>query len=408
MSEVLRVVLVDPNDLQREATKALLLGMDTVWLEAESSRYAFFADIVEQTSPDVAMVALDGDPEAALELLQQIARAQPACAPVVLSTTSDGQLILRAMRAGAREFCMLPVTAEDLVAAFDRIRVQKGGPDAASARPHKTIAIMGTIGGVGTTSIAVNLSCILASESETNTVALVDLDLVTGVADVFLDAIPDYTIVDVAQNVGRLDFTLLKRSLTKHSSGLYLLPRPVQVQDASFVTPESLQRVVGLLKATFTHVFLDLSKAFLPTDAKALELADDILLVTQLDLPSLRNTVRLLASLQSFDGLLDKVKIVLNRVGLGDGQISIKKASETIGRELFWQIPNDYGTMVEVRNNGIPLIEQAPRAAVTQSLVGLARALDGQDSGGGDGQGRGAESAKSRWLRFFQKARPGS
>ena len=88
--------------------------------------------------------------------------------------------------------------------------------------------------------------------------ALVDLDLCLGDADVFLDTIPDYTLVDVAQNVTRLDFTLLKRSLTKHSSGLYLLPRPVQLEDVPLITPEDLQRVIGLLKATFTHVMLDL------------------------------------------------------------------------------------------------------------------------------------------------------
>ena len=97
-----------------------------------------------------------------------------------------------------------------------------------------------------------------------NSVCLVDLDLSLGDADVFLDAIPDYTLVDVAQNVTRLDFTLLKRSLTKHSSGLFLLPRPVQLEDAAHVTPEDLQRMIGLLKATFTHLILDLSKGYTP------------------------------------------------------------------------------------------------------------------------------------------------
>ena len=91
-----------------------------------------------------------------------------------------------------------------------------------------------------------------------NSVCLVDLDLCLGDADVFLDTIPDYTLVDVAQNVTRLDFTLLKRSLTKHSSGLYLLPRPVQLEDAALITADDLQRVIGLLKATFTHLILDL------------------------------------------------------------------------------------------------------------------------------------------------------
>ena len=159
----------------------------------------------------------------------------------------------------------------------------------------------GAIGGVGTTSLAVNLGCCLARD-EKNSVALVDLDLCLGDADVFLDTIPDYTLVDVAQNVTRLDFTLLERSLTKHSSGLFLLPRPVQLEDIALITPDDLQRVIGLMKATFTHLVLDLSKCYSPMDLVALEMANHILLVTQLDLPCLRNVVRLMMSFGEMNG----------------------------------------------------------------------------------------------------------
>jgi pilus assembly protein CpaE len=245
---------------------------------------------------------------------------------------------------------------------------------------------------------------VLTAEDDHRMVALMDLDLSLGVADVFLDAIPDYTIVDLAQNVSGLDFALLKRSLTKHSSGLYLLPRPAQLQDAQFVTPESLQRIIGLLKATFTHLILDLSKSYQSVDLKAMELADDILLVTQLDLPGLRNVVRLIASLEQIDGLNEKIKVIVNRVGLEDGAISMKKAQGTIGREIFWQIPNSYRTMVEVRNSGVPLIEHAAKATITQSFLELARALtgDASDHAGDD------SSAKNRWLAFWQKSKTGT
>jgi pilus assembly protein CpaE len=80
------------------------------------------------------------------------------------------------------------------------------------------------------------------------------------------------------------------------------------------------------------------------------------------------------------DGVAEKVKVVVNRAGLDSGQISLKKAQDTIGREIFWQLPNDYRTMVEVRNNGVPLIEQAPKAAITQAVVLLAEALCSHES----------------------------
>jgi len=379
MSNVLRLAIVDPDDSKREALKTMLLGMDMIWLEAECSRFEFFSDVVAQTGPDIGLVAIDSDPEKGLELVAKLTETSPNCSVLVVSSSNDGDLILRVLRAGAKEFLNEPVRIEDLLAALGRISERRHGHSEGKPRGSQVIAVAGAIGGVGTTSLAVNLGCSLAANPE-NSVALIDLDLCLGDADVFLDTIPDYTLVDVAQNVSRLDFALLKRSLTKHSSGMYLLPRPVQLEDMGLITPEDLQRVIGLLKATFTHLILDLSKSYSAIDMIALEMANQILLVTQLDLPCLRNVVRLMMSFTEMGDIAEKVKIVINRAGLENGQITAKKAEETIGKEIFWQLPNDYRTMVEVRNNGVPLIQQAPKAAITQSISTLADAL------GNDGQ----------------------
>ncbi len=249
------------------------------------------------------------------------------------------------------------------------------------------IAVAGATGGVGCTSIAVNIGCNLAADPN-NSVALVDLDLALGDADVFLDSIPDYSLLDVTENVSRLDFQLLRKSLTKHSSGLYLLPRPVQLQDLAAINPESLRRVIGLLKASFTHVVIDTSKSFTEVDLTAMELVNEVALIVQLDLPCLRNMVRLLMSFQEMDNIRDKVKVVVNRMGLESGQISLKKARDTIGRDVFHQIPNDYRTMVEMRNNGVPLIEQAPKAPITQSILQLTDMLVGTSLPKGKGTNR--------------------
>ncbi len=398
MTNVLRLAIVDPNDHTRESLKTMLLGMDMCWLEAESSRYEFFVDIVRQTNPDIGVIGIDTDPGKALTLIQNLRESTPECSILVVSSSSDGQLILKAMRAGAKEFLTQPVGIEELVLALERIGSVRHGGAAGRVRGCRMLAVAGATGGVGSTSLAVNLGCILAS-NEANSVALIDLDLSLGDADVFLDTIPDYTLVDVVQNIARLDFQLLKRSMTKHSSGLYLLPRPVQLQDISMVTPEGLQRVFGLLKATFSHVLIDLSKAYNRIDMTALETAHQVLLVTQLDLPCLRNVVRLMMSFEAVEGLKEKVHVVVNRVGLDNGHISLKKAKETIGRDIYWRLPNDYRVMVEMRNNGVPLIEQAPRAGITQSLVALAEELSGEEKSTEESEPDG----RGRWLNFWGK-----
>ncbi|QDT13707.1 AAA family ATPase [Planctomycetes bacterium K23_9] len=404
MSNVLRIALVEPNDQNRESLKAMLLGMDTVWLEADCSRYEFYADIIEQTAPDVGVVALDADPERAIELIKELSANAPDTSILAASESTDGHQILRTIRAGADEFLTLPMSAEDLSSALLRVGQQKFGMTDSGSRSCEVIAVAGATGGVGSTSTAVNLGCVLAADSR-NSVALIDLDLALGDADVFLDAIPDYTLADVVQNVARLDIQLLKQSLTKHSSGLYLLPRPVELHDTEAITDDSVRKVIGLMKASFTHLIIDLSKTYSSVDMAAIESASHVLLVTQLDLPCLRNVVRLMMSFEEIDGLQNKVEIVVNRAGLDSGQISLKKAKDTLGREIYALLPNDYRTMVEVRNNGVPLITQAPKAAITQAIRDLAAKIQGQTTTDETGEEASAAAGSGGgWKKFWPGA----
>ncbi len=380
MKSVTRLALVDPNDVSRSALKTLMLGIDTVWLDAECSRYEFFTDVVRQSQPDLALVSLDSNPQKALELIARVHADVPNCQILVLSSSQEGSLILQAIRSGAREFLSQPLKLEDFLAALARVRqtaTTRGG-DSSPARNCQIITVLGASGGVGCTSLAINLGCCLA-QVPGRSVAVIDLDLALGDADVWLDIIPDYTIQDVADNISRLDYSLLKRSLTKHDCGAFLLPRPVELAAQAPVSPDEFRRIISLLKATFTHLVIDLSKSFTPLDLAAMDVSDSILMVTQLDLPCLRNAVRITQFIQRSSDWKDKLKVVVNRLGLEDSQISMNKALETLGCAVFASVPNDYATMVEARNNGVPLLTQAPRAKVTKSLQQLAVLLDSRN-----------------------------
>lgn len=373
MSNVFRLAIVDPNDASRASIKNLLLGIDSVWLEAECSRYEFFTDIVTQTLPQIALITLDSDPQRGLALVAEVTREAPQCQVLVVSRSQEGSLILQAMRNGAKEFLSSPLNLDDFLAALDRIQSVSGGKDG-RAKGTTVMTVVGAGGGVGCTSLAVNLGCALAA-NKANSVAIIDLDLSLGDADVWLDIIPDYTIQDVAENISRLDFSMLKRSLTQHASGAFLLPRPVHMERNAPLTAEEMQRVITLLKATFTHLIIDVSKSFTALDMAAMEVSEHILVVTQLDLPCLRNVVRINQFLEDH-GLAEKIRVILNRVGLGDAQISVSKALDTIGREVFWQIPNEYAVVVESRNNGVPLVTEFPKAKITRAIQQLAGQID--------------------------------
>lgn len=401
-----RVAIVDPLDATREPLRNLLLGVDSVWLEAECARYEFFFDVIHQSNPDVVIVALDADRNKALQLITQLGAEYPDMP--ILAVSADDKAILQAMQRGAKFFLTQPVVLEELLTALRRLPDRGGQTPSDSAEPgtkrrsanqtSQVIAVLGSRGGVGCTSLAVNLGCTLAQDPD-NSVALVDLDLALGDADVALDLIPDHTLADVALNIERLDMAFLRRALIKHeATGLSLLAHPMQMQDVGLIHEDHLQRLINLLRASYTHLLLDLSKGLTPTDLTGLRMADSILLIAQLELSSLRNVVRMLLTLGTEEGLSDKVRVIVNRVGSDfmEGDISLSKAEETIGKPIFWQIPNDSKSMIGSRNAGVPLIQHAPKSKVQMALFGLAGAIDGKNNGQA-----GSERKKSMmdWFR---------
>ena len=383
MKDVQRIAIVDPNDATREPLRNLLLGVEAVWLEAECSRYEFFIDVARQSCPDAVVIALDSDHQKALQLIQQLTAEFGHMPILAVSARGDGQSILQALRAGAKEFLTAPVVLEELLLALQRLRANRVSGDTSNTVNGQTrseslvVSIVGSKGGVGCTSLAVNIGAAMAQDPKYN-VALVDLDLALGDADVALDLIPDYTLADVAMNVDRLDMQFLRRSLCKHESGVSLLPHPVQMEDISLIHEEHLGRVIGLLRASYSHLIFDMSKRFTPMDLTAMRMSDVVVLVAQLELTSLRNVVRMMHTMEKEEGLGEKVKVVMNRVGADDSDITMEKAQETIGKPIFWQVPNDFKSMLGARNAGVPLMTHAPKSKVHQSIVAMTNALCGK------------------------------
>ena len=125
MKDVQRIAIVDPSDATREPLRNLLLGVESVWLEAECSRYEFFIDVARQSCPDAVVIALDADQTKALQLIQQLTVEFPHMPILAVSSRGDGQSILQALRAGAKEFLTAPVVLEELLLALQRLRANR-------------------------------------------------------------------------------------------------------------------------------------------------------------------------------------------------------------------------------------------------------------------------------------------
>ncbi len=380
MKDMIRVVLIDPQDETRGTLQQLLVGLGSVWLTEVCPRYSSAVKAVTEQLPHLAIVNLDSDPEASIQLVGELARVHPSLAILPASETRDGTMILRVMRAGAREFLSLPTDPHEVLAAIGRL-VQASTPGGGSSRlGGRVFTVLGASGGVGCTSLAVNLATTLASET-THSVALADFDLLMGVVDACLDIAPVYTLLEVAQNSDRLDLTLLKRSMTRHESGLFVLPRPIALEDAAKIDPEALRRVIGLLKAVCSTVVIDASKALQASDFVAFESSDLILLVVQLELNCLRNSARLLQLFRQMEGMIERVRIVVNRDGSREFEISARKAEEVLNLPVSWQIPNAVKEFASARARGVPLSAVAPRSPALRAIQAMVKSFEGAQEG---------------------------
>lgn len=374
MKDLIRIVLIDPNGESRDALRRLTGAIDGFWVAEVLETYRGAAARVGQVAPDLTIVALDHDPQQAVELIGAVTQANPRAAVLPASGGSDSALILRAIRAGAREFLTLPAEPAEVLEIAGRLLRGREESQAPAARNRRVISVMGASGGVGVTSVAVNLAASLAACKEQETI-LLDLDMIFGSVDAALDIVTDHTLFTVLQSFERLDATLLKRSMTRHASGLYVLPRPQAIEEVAKVDPDTLHRLLGLLKATFSTVVIDTSKGLQSSDFAALETSDVIVVVAQLELTCLRNTSRLIQLFQQFDGLVDRVKLVINRSGSSDTEISQAKAEETLKMPITWQIPNATKIYQAARIKGAPIADVAKGTRPHQVFLEMARAV---------------------------------
>ncbi|MFP5257382.1 MAG: CpaE family protein [Acidobacteriota bacterium] len=288
----------------------------------------------------------------------------------------DAEVLMRLMRQGVREFFPQPVSHEEVRMAlwrFKERRESRLGPR--RSKQGRIINIFGAKGGVGTTTLAVNLAAACQTHKPGATVALMDMNLPFGEAQLFLDIAPKYHWGEVLGNISRLDATYLMSVMTRHPSGIYLLAPPSRLDDLQMATPENISKLLELMRQVFDTVVIDLGMYLDEITLKVMDMSDAIVLVSVQNLPCLANVRRFLDNIRHAEaGLEEKLKIVVNR-HLEESDLVVEDMEKALGLPVFWRISNDYQTTLAAINQGKTLLETAPRAAVTRSLGELALAL---------------------------------
>ncbi|WP_246198083.1 AAA family ATPase [Solidesulfovibrio aerotolerans] len=317
-----------------------------------------------------------GGGEAELEAVAEMVARRGEREVFLTAAVYDAEVLMRLMRQGVREFFPQPINHEEVRMALWRFKERREtrlGPR--HSKQGRIINIFGAKGGVGTTSLAVNLAAACQTHKPGATVALMDMNLPFGEAQLFLDLSPKYHWGEVLGNISRLDATYLMSVMSRHPSGIYLLAPPSRLDDLQMATPENIAKLLDLMRQVFDTVVIDLGMYLDEITLKVMEMSDAIVLIGVQNLPCLANVRRFLDNIRHAEaGLEEKLKIVVNR-HLEESDLVVEDMEKALGLPVFWRIPNDYQTTLSAINQGKTLLETAPRAAVTRSIGELAAVL---------------------------------
>jgi pilus assembly protein CpaE len=332
-------------------------------------------EIIRKHHPEMAIVNLGSNPSSTIESISGMAREFPGLYLMALSDIAEAGLILQVMRAGANDFLNKPVKEIDLRAAAEKVFNLKSAKKESGGDGGKIITVFSNKGGNGITTIAANLSDAVVRYHNKKTV-IVDLVLSHGDLSMFFNISPSYSIMDLAKNSAKADYDFLHSLLVKHSSGVYILAEPPMIEDAEEITAVMVKEVLFALRSMFDVIIVDTPHQFDERTLTALEMSDIVLLVTLLNIPSLKNTLKCLELFGRLGLRDDRLRLVISRY-LASDEIPKEKIEGILKMAVTSTIPNDYPTVISSVNRGKLLREIAPEKEVTRSFRHLADLLLG-------------------------------
>ncbi len=378
------VVLSTGLDNFKDIRRALSSESRVQLLAGGNDPDQLYEEIV-RLKPAAAIIALGSNPEQAVKFIDRLHKECPNTAIISSAENGSPDLILRSLRAGAREFLRIPISAEELKTVLDRIGDFFTTQVETPKKKGRMIAVFSSKGGCGTSFLATNLAAVTDSRT-----VLVDLNLQAGDLPLFLGLDP------------KLDEGLIATLVTPHSKNLSLLAAPKEADSADEIEPQHVFEVLQRLRESYDYVVLDPQHTFDSITLAALDQSDEIILVLTLDIPAIRSAQR---SLEIFDRLgypRKKVRVVVNRWSK-QIDIDLRQVEKFLGEPAVGFVPSDYQTAVSSINLGTPLVQSEPNSKIALEIRRIAQIL-----GSGVSEIEEAKPRKAFWNSFLKRQAPQS
>ena len=396
MSEKIKALVVTQDGGKIEQLRTAFEALPGFEVKAETAEFGDCLSRAGQFAPDAAVVFLDEQPgSAGCLILEQLKKTRENLFVFAVSSERSAELIVKAIRAGADELISTMPNTEELLKAFVRIAERRKQSDGAPSETRRVVTVYSPHGGSGVTTLSVNLAVALRRLSGEE-VVLVDLDLQCGETPVFLDFKPLYTILDVCQGIGNLDQAYMAGALYAHPSGVRVLAPPAHLEEGEAVTAADFEKILATLRSMYSFVVIDGGTHLSETTLVAIEKADDVFLMTDNMVASVRAVQRCLDTLTRLGLETDDFQIVLNRP-IARSEISTSDIKDALKLEIAHKLPIDEATAIVAANHGKPLDKVNPRSPLVEAIEGIAKSIAGEATR--------AQQGRGLFGRFFSEAR---
>jgi pilus assembly protein CpaE len=370
---LISMILIDSGENTNSMLKQTLSDINNIKVIGDYNTFVSGYNAVIQDKPSVVIIDISDNPDYALDVIEKLSIQEKNTIIFVTASDISANIILKAMRAGAREFLAKPVQLSELKSALEKVK-NIINVDKEERHQSKIITVFSNKGGIGKTTIATNLAVSLADLTGKK-VALLDLNLQLGDVTTFLDISPSFDISYIVNNLSRVDESFLLSTLEKYKDKeLYILADPPYLEQAEEITSEQINTVLSTLKAVFSYIIIDTSSNFDSKTLCSLDNSDNILLVSMVNLPTIRNSQRCLDLFNRLDYNEDKVKLIINRY-MPNEEITVEDVEDSLGHSVFWKLPNNYLSIMSAINRGVPLSKIDPSANISKSFMELAALL---------------------------------
>lgn len=371
----LRLVVIDSDAAMRAKVKR--------WVGAKGIRVVGEADdskgglrLTRGLQPDLVLMELPAQATSVMDFVKTIKGEFPDTGIILSASNASPDLILSSIRAGAQEFVARPIDEGELDQAIDHLkRISNGSQHSNGRRRGRIISVATPKGGTGATSFTANLGIALNDRTHSK-IVLVDMSFTFGDLGVMFDAAPKYSLTDAMVD-GSVEESKLRSIMVSHEMGLHLLNVAASPEIGEEVTRQHVVELMGMLATMFDFIIVDVGRQLDDRTVEVLELSDSIMLICELDIPTVRNTVCFTALMERLKIDRDKTHLVINRYHK-KSRLSFDDLETLVGRKVFWSIPNDFVPMSVGIDRGVPAVQDAPKSKVAKSYLDLADRIHAQ------------------------------